>query len=81
MTQETIRALSDSELPQVIAWAQEEIKTRTENRKREAIAKIKALASQAGVSVSIAGVRGRPARIGKAANNPAAPVSVKAGRI
>jgi len=63
MTQENIRALSDSELPQVIAWAQEEIRTRAENRKREAIAKIKALASQVGVSVSIAGVRGRPARI------------------
>jgi hypothetical protein len=63
MTQETVRALPDAELSQVITWAQEEIKTRTERRRQEAIAKIKALASQVGVSVSIAGVRGRPARI------------------
>jgi hypothetical protein len=61
MTQEVVRALSDTDLSQVIIWAQEEIKTRTERRKQEAIAKIKALASQVGVSVSIAGVRGRPA--------------------
>ena len=63
MTQETVKALSDTDLSQVITWAQEEIKTRTERRKQEAIAKIKALASQVGVSVSIAGVRGGPARI------------------
>jgi hypothetical protein len=63
MTQETVKALSDGDLSQVITWAQEEIRTRTERRKQEAIAKIKALASQVGVSVSIAGVRGRPARI------------------
>lgn len=63
MTQETVRALSDVELSQVITWAQDEIKTRTERRKQEAIAKIKALALQVGVSVSIAGVRGRPARL------------------
>jgi flagellar biogenesis protein FliO len=63
VTQETVRTLSDAELSQVITWAQDEIKTRTERRKQEAIAKIKALASQVGVSVSIAGVRGRPARL------------------
>jgi hypothetical protein len=63
MTQEVVRALSDADLSQVIVWAQEEIQTRTQRRKQEAIAKIRALASQAGVSVSIAGVRGRPARI------------------
>jgi hypothetical protein len=63
MTQETVKALSDTDLSQVINWAQEEIKTRTEQRKQDAIAKIKALALQVGVSVSIAGVRGRPARI------------------
>jgi len=62
MTQETIKALPDAELPQIIAWAEEEIKNRKETRRRDAIAKIKALASQAGVSVSIAGVRGRPAK-------------------
>jgi hypothetical protein len=63
MMQETVGALSDAELSQVITWAQEETKTRAERRKQEAIAKIRALASQVGVSVSIAGVRGRPARI------------------
>ena len=63
MTQETVRTLSDAELSQVITWAQDEIKTRTERRKQDAIAKIKALASQVGVSVSIAGMRARPARI------------------
>jgi len=63
MTQETVKALSDTDLSQVITWAQEEIRTRTERRKQDAIAKIKALAAQVGVAVSIAGVRGRPARI------------------
>jgi hypothetical protein len=63
MTQESVKALSDADLSQVIVWTQEEIKTRTERRKQEAIAKIRALASQVGVSVSIAGTRGRPARI------------------
>jgi hypothetical protein len=63
MTQETIKALPDVELPQVIAWAQEEIKLRSERRKEEAIAKIKALAESVGVKVAIGGVRGRPTRI------------------
>jgi len=43
MTQEAVKALSDAELAQVITWEQDEIKTRTEQRKQEAIAKIKAL--------------------------------------
>jgi hypothetical protein len=72
MTQETVRALSDVDLSQVITWAQEEIKTRTERRKQEAIAKIRALASQVGVSVSIAGTRGRPARMKPAIKPPKA---------
>jgi hypothetical protein len=63
MTQETVKSLSDADLSQVIVWAQEEIKTRTQRRKEEAIAKIKTLALQVGVSVSIAGTRGRPPRI------------------
>jgi hypothetical protein len=67
MTQETVKALSDADLSQVITWAQEEIKTRTERRKQEAIAKIRQLAAQVGVNVSIAGTRGRPARIKPAA--------------
>jgi hypothetical protein len=32
MTQETVKALSDAELSQVITWARDEIKTRTERR-------------------------------------------------
>jgi hypothetical protein len=63
MTQETIKALPDNELPQVIAWAQDEIKLRAERRKEEAIAKIKALADSVGVKIAIGGVRGRPARL------------------
>ncbi|MGH7972077.1 MAG: hypothetical protein ACREIC_25470 [Limisphaerales bacterium] len=63
MTQEAIRALTDSELSQVVAWAQSEIKARTERRKQETIAKIKELAGAVGVSVAIGGVRGRPAQV------------------
>jgi hypothetical protein len=64
MTQESIRALSDSELSQVVAWGQAEIKARTERRKQETIAKIKELAGAVGVSVAIGGARGRPVRNG-----------------
>jgi len=63
MTQETVQALSDSELAQVIAWGQEELNARAEKRKRETIAKIKELAGAVGVSVSIGGMRGRPATL------------------
>lgn len=62
MTQETVKAMSDADLAQVIAWAQDETKVRAERRKQEAIAKIKALAAQAGVSVAIGGARGRPVK-------------------
>lgn len=61
MTLENVKALSDSELAQVIAWAQEEVKARAEKRKQETIAKIKELAGSVGVRVAIGGVRGRPA--------------------
>jgi hypothetical protein len=64
MTQEAIRALTDGELSQVVAWAQVEIKARTERRKQETIAKIKELAGTVGVSVAIGGVRGRPVKSG-----------------
>jgi hypothetical protein len=66
MTQETVKALSDADLVNVIEWAQGEQKARAERRKRETIAKIKELASSVGVSVNIAGTRGRPAK----ANRP-----------
>ncbi len=60
MTQETVRALEDKELEQVIAWAQEELRARAEQRKHDTIAKIKALAGTVGVSITINGKRGRP---------------------
>lgn len=62
MTQETVRALSDADLSQVVAWAQAEIKARAEKRKQETIAKIKELAGTVGVSVAIGGARGRPTK-------------------
>ena len=60
MTQDTVRALSDTELPQFIAWAQAELKARAEKRKAETIAKIRELAGSVGVRVTIGGARGRP---------------------
>jgi hypothetical protein len=60
MTQETVRALADKELTQVIAWAQDEQKLRAEQRKNDTIAKIKEMAGAAGISVSIRSKRGRP---------------------
>lgn len=63
MTLENVKALSDSELAQVIAWAQEEVKARAEKRKQETIAKIKELAGSVGVRVAIGGVRGRPSQV------------------
>lgn len=60
MMQESGRARSDTDLSQMIVWAQEETETRTERRKQEAIAKIKALAAQVNDSVSIVGTRAGP---------------------
>ena len=71
MTQETVRALADAELIQVIAWAEDEQGVREQRRKQDTIAKIKEMAGAAGISVSIHGKRGRPS------NKPEAP-SLKA---
>ena len=60
MPQELVRALSDRDLSQVIAWAQNEEALRAEKRKHDTIAKIKELAGAVGVSVTINGKRGRP---------------------
>ena len=62
MTEDTVNALSDSELVLVIDWAQAEQKARAEKRKQETIAKIRELAGAVGVTVAISGVRGRPAK-------------------
>lgn len=66
MTLENVKALSDSELAQVITWAQDEQKARAEKRKRETIAKIKEMAGAVGVTVSIGGQRGMPVRTSSA---------------
>jgi hypothetical protein len=57
-----VTALTDSELIQVVAWAQDEQKVRAAQRKRETIAKIKEMARSIEVGVKIAGTRGRPAK-------------------
>lgn len=62
MTESIVRALTGGQLDQVIAWAQDEKKERAEKYKRETIAKIKEMASSAGVSITIAGRRGRPSQ-------------------
>jgi hypothetical protein len=54
-----VRSLKDDELVQVITWAQGEQKARAERRKRETIARIKELAQEVGVYISINGARGR----------------------
>ena len=63
MTQETVRALADTELVQVIAWAEDEQRARADKRKHDTIAKIKEMAGAAGISVSIHSKRGRPPRV------------------
>jgi hypothetical protein len=58
--------LSDSELVDVIAWAQGEQKVRAEKKKQDTIAKIRELAGSVGVAVHIDGTRGRPPKSAKA---------------
>ena len=60
MSNDNLKTLSDNELAQLVVKAQAEIAART-RRKEDAIARIKQLAGDAGVSVSIKGARGRPA--------------------
>jgi len=60
MTEQKIKALSDSELEQVRAWTETEQKARAEKKKQDTIAKIRELAGSVGVAVKIDGARGRP---------------------
>ncbi len=60
MTQDVVKALNDTELVQVIVWAQEEIKARAELRKQETLAKIRELAQSIKVGIKIDAKRGRP---------------------
>jgi hypothetical protein len=55
-----IKAMSDSELAAFAAQAQAELAERARKRKEDTIAKIRALASEVGLSVAIDGARGRP---------------------
>lgn len=62
MKAEDIKNLTDAELLQVLNWAEQERKTRTERRKQETLARIRELAQSIGVAVSVGGQRGRPMR-------------------
>ena len=66
MTRDLLRALTDTELEQVGIWALEETRERQERRKQETIARIKQLAADNGVSVTINGARGRPRKLKEA---------------
>jgi hypothetical protein len=71
MTPQTIKELSDPELVQVIAWAQQEQQERATQRKQETIAKIRELARSIEIHVKVEGTRGRPAKISpKAMHSP-----------
>jgi hypothetical protein len=60
ITREMIQGLSDETLGSAKGWIATEEGLRTEKRKQEAIARIKALAGANGFSVTINGRRGRP---------------------
>ncbi len=62
-TEASIKAMTDNELSAFILFAQAEHGRREQHRKDEAIAKIRALAGDAGILVSIAGARGKRARV------------------
>ena len=85
MTQDALKALTDGEISQVIAWGQAEIAARVEQRKQDAIAKIRELAAAVGVSIAIEGTRGRPRRKPTAkpehvpARRPAVPTPAASG--
>lgn len=60
ITQDTVRALGDSELVQVGDWIRDEQKARAEQHKQQTLAKIRELARSIAVDVKIEGARGRP---------------------
>ena len=59
-TEPDIKAMSDKDLAQFAAQAQAELAARAKQRREETIAKIRALAGEAGLAVAIEGARGRP---------------------
>jgi nucleotide-binding universal stress UspA family protein len=62
MTREALKVLSDDELREVGVWALEEARERADRRKQDTIARIKALAVEAGIHLTIETERkrGRP---------------------
>lgn len=72
-----IKAMSDSELATFAAQAQAELAERARKRKEETIAKIRAMASEVGLSVAIEGARGRPG--GRTAKRKPATTQAEAG--
>jgi plasmid stabilization system protein ParE len=62
MTRDTLKLseLSDADLREVAALAMEEAREREKRRKQDIIARIKALAAEGGVGVTLQGQRGRP---------------------
>ena len=77
MTNETLAALSDEELREVIARSQEMLKTRDRQRKEHALAEARTLLSSVGLSLkSVAGKSARRAaayRGGRLYRHPAKP--------
>ena len=76
MTNETLAALSDEELREVIARSQEMLKTRDRERKEHALAEARTLLSSVGLSLkSVAGKTARRAayRGGRLYRHPAKP--------
>ena len=61
-TEIDVQAMSDSDLERIAVLAQAEIEARAKRRKDETIAKIRALAGDHGIVVSIGGTRGKSAR-------------------
>ena len=62
-TEDNIKAMTDNDLSAFILLARAEQARREQHRKDEAIAKIRALAGDAGIVVSIAGARGKRATV------------------
>lgn len=69
-----IKDLSDHDLERLVENGKAELAARDKRRKEDTIARIRAMASDAGLTVSINGARGRPG--GKAKR----PVDVKVDR-
>lgn len=61
-TEIDITTMSDTDLATFAAAAQAELESRRQKRRDDAIARIRAMAGEAGLTVAIEGARGRPPR-------------------